>query len=376
MAAVEADRADFAGREHAIEQLLGLGRKGADLVEQQGAAVGLDQLAGLGARTRPGRRPSRGRTARCRRCWRGSPCSRATSSGPLARRLAAWIARASVSLPVPGSPMIRTGRRLRADLAATASAARNSGAAPISCSSASVGASFSDTGASSPAARRRSALAASASSSRSGRDRADQEIGRAGAHRLDGDRKRCRRATSTMTGRFGAVLAQRGDQLRALSRVPAAEQRGLHFAAVRPLKQRERHLLVGGADHAPAGARGDGRNQPALVGDWRRAAAAIVSVLRACWPFADHRRRAVKAGLRTAALSGAWERAVALLWTRRARMLEEGECMAEDENRCWPTRRRRTWRCTCATMRASPGCSNGARSSASSSASSSFVILW
>ena len=36
--------------------------------------------------------------------------------------LRAWIARASVSLPVPGSPMISTGRRLRADLAATASA--------------------------------------------------------------------------------------------------------------------------------------------------------------------------------------------------------------------------------------------------------------
>ena len=66
IAAVEADRADFAGREHAVEQFLGLGGKRADLVEQQRAAVGLDQLAGLGARMRPGRRPSRGRTARCR----------------------------------------------------------------------------------------------------------------------------------------------------------------------------------------------------------------------------------------------------------------------------------------------------------------------
>ncbi len=89
-------------------------------------------------------------------------------SGPLARRLAAWIARATVSLPVPGSPTIRIGRRLRAAFAATASAARNSGAAPTNCSSASSGASFSETGASSPAALRRSELAASASSSRSG----------------------------------------------------------------------------------------------------------------------------------------------------------------------------------------------------------------
>ncbi len=48
IAAVEADRADFAGREHAVEPLLRLDRQGADFVEQQRAAVGLDQLAGLG----------------------------------------------------------------------------------------------------------------------------------------------------------------------------------------------------------------------------------------------------------------------------------------------------------------------------------------
>ena len=48
VAAVEPDRPDFAGGEHAVEQLLGLGGKCADLVEQQGAAVGLDDLADLG----------------------------------------------------------------------------------------------------------------------------------------------------------------------------------------------------------------------------------------------------------------------------------------------------------------------------------------
>ncbi len=78
------------------------------------------------------------------------------------------MARATVSLPVPGSPMIRIGRRLRAALAATAKAARYAGDEPTSWSSESSGASFSETGTSSPAGLRRSALAASASTSRSG----------------------------------------------------------------------------------------------------------------------------------------------------------------------------------------------------------------
>ena len=46
--AVAADRADFAGGEHAVEHFLGLRRQRADLVEQQGAAVGLDDPADLG----------------------------------------------------------------------------------------------------------------------------------------------------------------------------------------------------------------------------------------------------------------------------------------------------------------------------------------
>ena len=45
--AVAADRAHFAGGEHAVELALGLERQLADLVEQQGAAVGLDQRADL-----------------------------------------------------------------------------------------------------------------------------------------------------------------------------------------------------------------------------------------------------------------------------------------------------------------------------------------
>src|SRR6185437_11467737 len=47
IAAVQANRADFAGRQHAIEPLLRFWRKRGDLVENQGSAVGLDELAGL-----------------------------------------------------------------------------------------------------------------------------------------------------------------------------------------------------------------------------------------------------------------------------------------------------------------------------------------
>ena len=48
IAAVEADRAHLAGREHAVEPLLGLGGQAADFVEDERAAVGLDELADLG----------------------------------------------------------------------------------------------------------------------------------------------------------------------------------------------------------------------------------------------------------------------------------------------------------------------------------------
>ena len=133
------------------------------------------------------------------------------TSGPRARRLAMWMARAKVSLPLPGSPTIRIGRRLRAALAATASAVRKSGAAPTSCSSDSSGAIFSDMGASSPCARRRSAWAASASSMRSGatglarKSLAPARIAST-ASAIEPP------SASTMIGRSGVVAAQCGDQ--------------------------------------------------------------------------------------------------------------------------------------------------------------------
>ena len=48
--------------------------------------------------------------------------------------------------------------------------------------------------------------------------------------------------------------------------VPGAEQGGLDFAAMRALEQADGGLAIGGADRAPAGTRGDRRDQPALVG--------------------------------------------------------------------------------------------------------------
>ena len=47
MAAVQADRPHFAGGQHSVEQLLRLRRKRRNLVENQRAAVGLDELARL-----------------------------------------------------------------------------------------------------------------------------------------------------------------------------------------------------------------------------------------------------------------------------------------------------------------------------------------
>ena len=240
------------------------------------------------------------------------------SSGPLARRLAAWIARATVSLPVPGSPTIRIGRRLRADLAATASAARNSGAAPTSCSSASSGASFSETGASSPAARRRSALAASASSSRSG------ATGR--TRKSDAPARIASTATETLspwertiTGRSCALVAQRRDQLGPVLRVPAAEQRGLHFAAVRALEQGER-----ASPRRPRRRRSSrrARRSPRSAGarrHWRRAAIGSVLVLRASAPcrrsLCAEGVKAALSGVRCLSVQGLGESASALLWT-------------------------------------------------------------
>ena len=165
-------------------------------------------------------------------------------------------------LAVPGSPRMSSGRRLRADFAATASAARIWCGADQSSSS-SGGASFSETGASSPEARRRSALAAHASSSRSGATGA-RKIGGSGPHRLDGDGDLVA-VRENDDRQVVAVSAQRQDQFRPLNRIPAAENRRLDFAAVRALQEGNRELRISSANDAPACASGNGRDQTALV---------------------------------------------------------------------------------------------------------------
>ena len=78
--------------------------------------------------------------------------------------------------------------------------------------------------------------------------------------------KRCRHAERTMTGRSGDARASAAISCGPCSASQLPRDRRLHFAAVRPLKQGERRLPVGGADDAPRRACGDGGDQSALVG--------------------------------------------------------------------------------------------------------------
>ena len=97
------------------------------------------------------------------------------------------------------------------------------------------------------------------------RHRMHQKIGGSGAHGLDrnGDIVPLRHDDDR---EVGTIFAQRGNHLWALFGIPTAEQRRLHFPAVRPLEQGKGHLLVRGTDDAPAGATGNGGDQSALLG--------------------------------------------------------------------------------------------------------------
>ena len=235
------------------------------------------------------------------------------SSGPLARRLAEWIARAKVSLPLPGSPMIRIGRRLRAALAATASADRNSGAAPTSCSSDSSGASFSDTGASSPAAWRRSALAASASSSRSGatgRTRKSDAPARIASTAMETHSP----WRSTMTGRLPRCSSQRGDQLRDRAPRPScrAGRPGLRGRAG-PAGGRRRSRRRRRRPRSSRRARRWPRSAGARRRRHRPAAGIGCALRRMRQSFASVLARRGKGRLKSR--QGAWASRIALLWT-------------------------------------------------------------
>ena len=99
-----------------------------------------------------------------------------------------------------------------------------------------------------------------------GRDRLGEEIAGPGAHRLDRERDRAAvgKHDDRQVGRRRGA-ARRSARGRSSS-VPLGEDRGAHFAAVRPLEQAERAFGAGGADHAPPGARGDRGHVPPLAG--------------------------------------------------------------------------------------------------------------
>ena len=89
-----------------------------------------------------------------------------------------------------------------------------------------------------------------------GGDRADEEIGGAGAHRFDRVGNRVGMAKHDHRQRV-ALRVQRGDEPGPGLAIPGAEQGGLDLAAVRTLKQGHGGLGIGGADRAPSGTRGD-----------------------------------------------------------------------------------------------------------------------
>ena len=144
-------------------------------------------------RTRPGTRLSRGRTVRCRRCWPGSPCSRATAAALGAQ--ARGVDRAG--------ERFLAGPRLADDQHRQAVArgfgGDRQGGAEFGCGADQL----LERERRRELFRHRRKLASGAAAvgiggerleQPFGRDRTDQEIGRAGAHRLDGESKRCRRS--------------------------------------------------------------------------------------------------------------------------------------------------------------------------------------
>ena len=142
------------------------------------------------------------------------------------------------------------------------------------------------------------------------------------------------------------------------SRVPAAEQRRLDFAAVRALeaarspslrqRRRPRSSRRARRSPRPAGARRH----------WHRAARAIVCGSSRMLALADSLYGAgVKAALRRRGF-GAWA-AAGLVMDVRSDRRRRREYSWPKRSRCWPVRRRRTSPCTSAIMRASPAVQMG-----------------
>ena len=121
------------------------------------------------------------RSDRSRRCA-------ADRNGPhpqLGARAGGMDSTQRISLPVPVSPSTRTWAWPRAAVAALASAVRKGGAVPTMVSKSSVPTSFSASGCNSK--RRFGPVALRRASSRRSADGFDEVVGRACAHRLDGE---------------------------------------------------------------------------------------------------------------------------------------------------------------------------------------------
>jgi hypothetical protein len=263
MAAIQANRAHLAGRENAVEDFLRLGGQGPDFVQQESAAVGDDQLAGL-------------RPKRAREC-----------AFLVTEQLAVDdIARDRLAIEQEERAASAQARRMdcpRNRLLAGARLADDQDRQPVARRLRRDGESGADLGSRAylllELKRRREllgdrdALAGALAAVGSGRERFEQplgrdgpyeEIGRAGAHRLD----RRRNAVAVRKDdhrQLVALLAKGFDEPRPALAPPCADEDSLHLASMRALQQTDCSLVVGGSDNAPAGARGDGGDQPPLV---------------------------------------------------------------------------------------------------------------
>ncbi len=97
-----------------------------------------------------------------------------------------------------------------------------------------------------------------------GRQRLDDEVGGAGAHRIDRDGDVVLGGEDEQ-GKLGAKRADLADELAALlARQPVIEQYGVELGLLRVLEHLPGGVEIAGAAHPPAGARADGGHQPAL----------------------------------------------------------------------------------------------------------------
>ena len=99
-----------------------------------------------------------------------------------------------------------------------------------------------------------------------GRERLDDEIAGAGAHRVDRDSDVVLGGEDEQ-GKIGPERANLADQLGAfLARQPVIEQDRVELGLLRIVEHLLRAVEIVGAAHPPAGARADGGDQPALGG--------------------------------------------------------------------------------------------------------------